>query len=184
MRMRAVEVVFAVGWAAFWAYWLAAAFSVKKGRMQWSGQLRIRAAILVITILLVHLGAFRGHGIETEPWQAGIGLLLFVLGLAFAVWARVSLGGNWGTPMTQKDEPELVTGGPYRLVRHPIYSGLLLAGAGTALALNWFWLTVVGLAGVYLVYSAIAEERFLTERFPDSYPAYKDSTKLLVPYIF
>jgi protein-S-isoprenylcysteine O-methyltransferase Ste14 len=45
------------------------------------------------------------------------------LGLGFAIWARVHIGRNWGTPMTQKDEPELVTSGPYHLVRHPIYSG-------------------------------------------------------------
>jgi protein-S-isoprenylcysteine O-methyltransferase Ste14 len=130
------------------------------------------------------LGAFRGHRINTDPWQAGIGLVLFVLGLGFAIWARVSLGGNWGVPMTQKDEPELVTDGPYRLVRHPIYSGILVAGIGTALALNWFWLTAVGLAGMYFLYSATVEERYLTEQFPDTYPTYKRATKMLVPFVF
>ena len=182
--MRAVELVFGVGWAAFWAYWLVAAFSAKRGRVQWSRQLRIRVVIIGITILLVRLGAFRSHGIDTEPWQAGVGLVLFALGLGFAIWARVSLGGNWGTPMTQKDDPELVFDGPYRLVRHPIYSGILVAGVGTAVALNWLWLTAVGLAGMYFLYSATVEERFLTKRFPDSYPAYKHSTKMLVPYVF
>ena len=86
-------------------------------------------------------------------------------------------------PMTQKEEPELVTGGPYRLVRHPIYSGILAAGIGTALALSWLWLAVVVLAGVYFLYSATVEERYLTEQFPDSYPAYKRSTKMLVPFV-
>jgi protein-S-isoprenylcysteine O-methyltransferase Ste14 len=182
--MRAVELVFAVGWAAFWVYWFAAAFSVKRGRARWSGHLRIRVVILAITILLVRLGAFRNHGLDTGPWQVAIGLVLFALGLSFAIWARVSIGGNWGTPMTQKDEPELVTSGPYRLVRHPIYSGILLAGVGTALALNWIWLVAVALAGIYFIYSATVEERFLTERFPDDYPAYKRSSKMLVPYVF
>jgi protein-S-isoprenylcysteine O-methyltransferase Ste14 len=182
--VRAVELVLAVGWATFWVYWLAAAFSAKRGRIQWSGQLRIRVVILCITIVLVRLGAFRGHGIKTEPWLVGIGLVLFALGLGFAIWARVSIGRNWGTPMTQKAEPELVTSGPYRLVRHPIYSGILTACVGTAVALNWVWLTAVALAALYLIYSAAAEERFLTERFPDTYPGYKRSTKMLVPYIF
>ena len=182
--VRAVELVFAVGWAAFWAYWLVAALSAKRGRMQWSGQLRIRVAILVIAILLVRAGAFRNHGITTEPWRAAIGLVLFAFGLGFAIWARITLGRNWGTPMTQKDEPELVTGGPYRLVRHPIYSGILVAAVGTAVALNWLWLAAVGLAGMYFIYSATVEERFLAEQFPDSYPAYKRSTRMLVPYLF
>lgn len=182
--MRAVELVIAVGWAAFWAYWLLTAMSAKRGRVQWSRELRIRVVIVVVTIFLVRLGAFRGRGIDTEPWRAGVGLVLFALGLAFAIWARVSLGRNWGTPMTQKDEPELVSSGAYRLVRHPIYSGILVAGLGTALALSWLWLTAVGLAAVYFLYSATVEERYLTERFPEDYPAYKRSTRMLVPYIF
>jgi protein-S-isoprenylcysteine O-methyltransferase Ste14 len=182
--MRAVQLVFAVGWAAFWLYWLVAAFSVKRGRVLWSRELRIRAVIVVAVILLTRLGVFRGHGLNTDPWRAGLGLVLFGLGLAFAIWARVRIGRNWGTPMTQKDEPELVTSGPYHLVRHPIYSGILVAGVGTAMALSWLWLTTVVLFGVYFVYSATVEERYLTEQFPDTYPAYKFSTKMLVPFIF
>jgi protein-S-isoprenylcysteine O-methyltransferase Ste14 len=86
--------------------------------------------------------------------------------------------------MTQKDEPELVTSGPYRLVRHPIYSGILLAGAGTAVALSWFWLVVLVLPAVYFVYAATVEERYLTEQFPVAYPEYKRHSKMLVPYVF
>ncbi len=86
--------------------------------------------------------------------------------------------------MTEKDEPELVTRGPYRLVRHPIYSGILVAGVGTAVALSWLWLTAVVLAGVYFLYSATVEERFMAEQFPDSYAVYKRSTRMLVPFIF
>ncbi len=182
--MRAVEVVFAVGWAAFWFYWLVAAFFTKRSRVPWSRELRIRALIVVIAILLVRLGAFRGHGVHTDPWREALGLVLFGLGLAFAIWARVHIGRDWGTPMTQKDEPELVTSGPYRLVRHPIYSGILLANIGTAVALSWWWLIPGALAGIYFIYSATVEESYLAEQFPDSYPAYRRSTKMLVPFVF
>ena len=181
--VRAVELVFAVGWAVFWLYWLVAAFSMKRGRRPWSRELRIRAIIAVVVILLIRLGAFRGHSLNTDPWRAGIGLVLFALGLGFAISARLHIGRNWGIPMTQKDEPELVTSGPYHLVRHPIYSGILTAGVGTAVALSWLWLTAVALAGVYFLYSAMVEERYLTDQFPDSYPVYKHSTKMLVPFI-
>jgi protein-S-isoprenylcysteine O-methyltransferase Ste14 len=179
-----VELIFAVGWAAFWLYWLVAAFSTKKGHIPWSRELRIRAVIVVIVIVLVRFGVFRGHGLHTDPWRAGVGLVLFASGLGFAIWARVHIGRNWGAPMTRKDEPELVTSGPYHLVRHPIYSGILVAGVATAVALSWVWLTVVALAGVYFLYSATVEERYLTEQFPDAYPVYKRSTKMLVPFIF
>ncbi|MGH9127005.1 MAG: methyltransferase family protein [Acidimicrobiales bacterium] len=182
--MRAVEFVFGFGWAAFWLYWLVAAISVKKGRVAWSRHLRIRAVIVVIVILLLRSGAFRHHGLNTDLGRAGLGLILFPLGLALAIWARVHIGRNWGAPMTQKEEPELVTSGPYHLVRHPIYSGILIAGVGTAVALSWLWLAGVALAGVYFVYSATVEERYMTEKFPDAYPVYKRSTKMLLPFVF
>jgi protein-S-isoprenylcysteine O-methyltransferase Ste14 len=182
--MRAIELVFAVGWAAFWLYWLVAAFSMKRGRVPWSRELRIRAVIAVVVIVFIRVGAFRGRGVHTDPLREGIGLVLFALGLAFAVWARVHIGRNWGTPMTRKVEPELVTSGPYRLVRHPIYSGILTAAVGTAAGLSWVWLTAAALAGIYFVYSATVEERYMAERFPDAYPAYRRSTKMLVPFVF
>src|SRR5437868_5386669 len=181
--MRAVELVFAAGWAAFWLYWLVAAFSMKKGRVPWSRELRVRAVIVVAAILLIRSRAFRGHGVHADPWLAGLGLVLFVVGLAFAIWARLHIGRNWGTPMMQRAEPELVTSGPYHLVRHPIYSGILVAGIGTALALGWMWLIVVLLAGVYFVYSATVEERYLNQTFPDTYRGYKRSTKMLIPFV-
>ena len=182
--MQAVEFVFAIGWAAFWMYWLAAAFSMKRGRVPWGRELRIRALIVALAIVLLRFGVFRGHGLNTDPWRAGLWLVLFALGLGFAIWARVHIGRNWGTPMSQKNEPELVTSGPYRLIRHPIYSGVLLAGVGTAVALSWTWLIAVALAGVYIVYSATVEERNMAKQFPENYPVYRHSTKMFVPFVF
>ncbi|MGH9100819.1 MAG: methyltransferase family protein [Acidimicrobiales bacterium] len=181
---RAVEIVFAVGWAAFWLYWLVAAFSMKRGRVPWSRELGIRAVIVVVVILLIHSGVVRGHALHTDPWRAALGLALFAFGLGFAIWARLHIGRNWGTPMTQKNDPELVTSGPYHLVRHPIYSGILVAGAGSAVALSWVLLIAVVLAGIYFIYSATVEERYMSEQFPDTYPVYKHSTKMFVPFVF
>ena len=182
--MRAVELVFAVAWAAFWLYWLVAAVGVKRGRVAWSRELAIRAVLAVVVLLLIRLGLFRAHHLATDRWRVVLGLALLGTGLAFAVWARVHIGRNWGTPMSQKAEPELVESGPYRLVRHPIYTGILTAGVGTAVALDWTWFAAVALAGIYFVYSASVEERYLTERFPTAYPAYRRSTKMLLPFVF
>lgn len=181
--MRVVELVFAVGWGAFWLYWLVAAFGMRRARPTWSRELRIRAVIVAAAIVLSRFGVFRGHGVRSDPWLAGIGLVLFAAGLAFAIWARVHIGRNWGTPMMQRAEPELVVTGPYRLVRHPIYSGILVAGLGTVVALSWWWLSVVALAAVYFLYSARVEERYMTEQFPDVYPSYRRSTKMLIPFM-
>ena len=86
-------------------------------------ELRIRALIVALAIVLARFGAFRGHGLNSDPRRAGLGLVFFALGLGFAIWARAHIGRNWGTPMSQKNEPELVTSGPYHLIRHPIDSG-------------------------------------------------------------
>ena len=134
--------------------------------------------------MLLRARALKGHSAISDSWLQGIGLALFVLGLALAVWARVYLGRNWGMPMSQKADPELVTTGPYRSIRHPIYSGIILAMIGTAMAVSLYWLVAVVLLGAYFIYSATVEERFMGGRFPDSYPEYKRSTKMLIPFIF
>lgn len=181
--MRTVELVLAAGWLIFWTYWIAAAFTAERGRVAWSHELRIRAVVAVVVVVLDRLGVFREYGLNTDPWRAGVGLVLFVVGLAFAVWARRHIGRNWGSPMSRKKEPQLVTTGPYRLVRHPIYTGILTAGVGTAIALGWTWLVAVGLIGTYFVYSAVVEERTLVRQLPESYPAYQHATKMMVPFL-
>ena len=181
--MRAVELVLALAWGAFWLYWLAAAFSMKRGRIPWSRELGIRVVIVAVVFVLVRVGAFRHQGRNTEAWRAGLGLVLLAVGLAFAIWARVHIGRNWGMPMTQKDQPDLVTSGPYAHVRHPIYAGILLAVVGTAVAIAWIWLIAAALAAAYFIYSATAEERYMAKQFPDTYLAYKLSTKMLIPFL-
>ena len=86
--------------------------------------------------------------------------------------------------MSEKVDPELVTTGPYRRVRHPIYSGIIGAMVGTTVAVSWYWLIAVALLGAYFVYSAVMEERYMTGLFPEAYPGYKRSSKMLVPFLF
>ena len=181
--MHVVDLVILVAWVAFWIYWLVASVGVKRGRTRWTRFAGIRVAVILIVLLLVRAGAFKGQATTSDPWLEGIGLAVFVLGLALAVWARVYLGRNWGTPMSQKVDPDLVTTGPYRRVRHPIYSGIILAMVGTAVAVSWYWLIAVALAGTYFVYSAVMEERYMSRLFPDAYPVYKRSTKMLIPFV-
>lgn len=167
-------------WGVFWAYWLIAAFGSKQ-RAPSSG---FRAPGLLAIVAFVVIRLFKPHtlAVHSLPAQVGGGILL-IAGLGFAVWARIYLGSNWGMPMTQKQEPELVTTGPYRFVRHPIYSGLLIAVVGTALITNIYWFIVLGVIGAYFIYSATVEERLLTSTFPEAYPRYKATTKMLIPFL-
>jgi protein-S-isoprenylcysteine O-methyltransferase Ste14 len=183
--MRAVDIVIAVGWIAFWISWLVASTTAKAGRSNWTGFVGFRIGVIVIALLLVRLGLLKGHeAATTDPLLWGIGLAAWTLGLGLAIWARIYIGRNWGMPMSRKAEPELVTTGPYHRVRHPIYSGIILAMIGTAVAVSVYWLVAVVLVGGYFIYSAVLEERYLSGQFPDTYPAYKHSTKMLIPFIF
>lgn len=184
VAMRVVATVIAAGWLAFWLYWLTAATGAKPGRSRWSRFVGVRVAIAVLIIVAVRAGGTGRHATVSSPVLRGIGLAVFVAGLLLAVWARVHIGRNWGMPMSRKVDPELVTTGPYRMIRHPIYTGILLGLLGTALALDLFGLIVVAVAGAYFVYSAVREERFMCEQFPDSYPRYQESTKMLIPLLF
>jgi protein-S-isoprenylcysteine O-methyltransferase Ste14 len=181
--MHVVDVVILVCWVAFWIYWLAASVGVKAGQNRWTRFVGVRIGVILVLLFLVRVRALKGHSVTNDPWLQGIGLAVFLLGLALAIWARVYLGRNWGMPMSQKADPELVTTGPYRRVRHPIYSGIILAMIGTTIAVSLYWLVAVVVLGAYFLYSAIVEERRMARLFPDSYPEYKRSTKMLIPFI-
>ena len=85
--------------------------------------------------------------------------------------------------MSQKADPELVTTGPNERIRHPIYSGIILGMAGTAIAVSLYCLVAVAILGAYFLYSAVVEERTMTKLFPAAYPPYKRATKMLIPYL-
>ncbi len=171
--------IFAV-WIAFGVYWFVSALGAKSG----SGTGRFRAPGLIVILAFVLLRIFGAKSVAVHAVTLEVvGAIVFASGVALAVWARIYLGRNWGMPMTQKDEPELVTSGPYRYIRHPIYSGILLAVLGTALTTNIYWLIAFAVLGVYFVYSATVEERLLTASFPSTYPSYRETTKMLIPFV-
>ncbi len=181
--MLAVDTVILVGWIAFWIYWLVASANVKAGSTRWGRFAGFRIGVILVVLLLLRTRLLKGHSGVHDPLLWGIGLALFVLGLALAVWARVYIGRNWGMPMSRKQDPELVTTGPYHAIRHPIYSGMILAMIGTAIAVSWYWVIAVALMAAYFIVSAVHEERYMAEQFPGAYPDYKRSTKMLVPFI-
>jgi protein-S-isoprenylcysteine O-methyltransferase Ste14 len=179
--MHALRIAIAITWAAFWIYWLVSAFGAKQsvaGRRRFP----LNGATAIAAFVLVRV--FHGGNLVIHtPALAAIGALVFASGLLFAVWARIHLGRNWGMPMTQRAEPELVTSGPYRFVRHPIYAGLLLGLIGTALATDLLGLILAVILGAYFYYSASVEEKNLIATFPTAYPAYRLATKMLIPFV-
>lgn len=169
-----------IAWGVFWAFWLIAAFGAKQGAR--GTGFRFPGLLVVVAVVLLRVFKPQNLAVHGVAFHV-VGVTLFVAGLGLAVWARIYLGRNWGMPMTKKDEPELVTSGPYRFVRHPIYSGLLLAILGTALATNLYFLIALAVIGAYFVYSATVEERLMTSSFPTVYPNYRARTKMLIPFV-
>jgi protein-S-isoprenylcysteine O-methyltransferase Ste14 len=182
------KVIVAV-WIIFWVYWLISAFGSKRntssGRKQFVG---LRLGLFVLAIILFRVANGQNYSFENRVASHNegvliVGFVMFLSGLCLAVWARLYLGKNWGMPMTQKQDPELVTTGPYQYIRHPIYSGILLAVLGSGLASSSYWFLYFILAGSYFIYSAVVEERLMAKQFPKVYPEYKRKTKMLIPFV-
>ncbi len=167
-------------WVVFGLYWLAAATRAKAS----APTTRARFPGLLIIVLVGLRVIFRGNvlAVESVPVRV-VGIAVLVAGLGLAVYARIYLGANWGMPMTVRAEPELVTTGPYRFVRHPIYTGILLGLIGTALSLNLSFLIGMAVLGAYFAYSARVEERNLAGVFGPEYRDYRARTKMIVPFL-
>ncbi|HEV2403086.1 MAG TPA: isoprenylcysteine carboxylmethyltransferase family protein [Candidatus Saccharimonadales bacterium] len=180
-----------IGWLVFYAYWLIAAISakkvVRKGRGIWIWP---RLAILLVALITIRLSLARknvdDHTILTVHSIAirNVGVVLFLTGLGLAVWARKNLSTNWGMPMSQKARPELIISGPYAAIRHPIYTGILIALFGTALTIGLYLLFIWFAVAAYFIFSATREEQYMLQKFPQKYNEYKKTTKMLLPYIF
>jgi protein-S-isoprenylcysteine O-methyltransferase Ste14 len=115
-------------------------------------------------------------------WAQVLGVAVTTAGLGFAVWARIYLGSNWSGIAMVKVGHELIRTGPYRWVRHPIYSGLILALAGTAITVGRLQ-TFLGPPILYLgfKYKSLIEERLMTETFGNAYEEYRQTTGAIVP---
>jgi protein-S-isoprenylcysteine O-methyltransferase Ste14 len=179
-------------WLVFVVYWAVAAVGAKRstGRYLWRGGIGLRL-VMILTIAVAlrspslreFLGQIR-RSVNHSDILGWIGVALCVLGFGLAINARWYLGRNWGMPMSRKEQPELVSSGPYTFIRHPIYMGLLLAMLGSALGVNIFWAVLLIPVGAYFIYSARREEAIMLQLFPEQYAAYMARTGMLVPRLF
>ncbi|KLU24581.1 isoprenylcysteine carboxyl methyltransferase [Caballeronia mineralivorans PML1(12)] len=176
-------------WAAWLAYWMKASSWAKQTVKREDRLSRTLQSIPLIVgcLLIVWPDASASWnsanaGFDLRQW---LGLAVVVAGLSFSVWGRRHLGSNWSVSVTLKDGHELVRSGPYALVRHPIYSGCLLAIAGSALVCA----EPRGVIGFALIFASLAykvrvEERWLSEYFGDPYRTYRREVRALVPWLY
>jgi protein-S-isoprenylcysteine O-methyltransferase Ste14 len=144
-------------------------------------------APLVVAGYLLSLRRLPFSGTSVQLFEPGAAVLLSAVafvaaGLGFAVWARRHLGRNWSGTVTTKNDHELVRTGPYRFVRHPIYSGILLAFVGMAVgAGTWTSVCAVGLVTAAFLRKMRLEEQFMTDQFGEQYQRYRHEVPALFP---
>src|SRR5271154_1234643 len=184
------EAFFPVVWIAFLLYWqIKAAGTKTTQRLEPAASRILRVFIFLIVIVLLSTTRIPLRWLYLQLWPGGLwpfwlGAAVTIPGLLFAVWAREHLGRNWSRSVTIKQGHELITTGPYAVVRHPIYTGILAGFLGMAIAIS----QVRGFIVVVLIFVVFwlkfrMEEEFMRSQFGETYAAYARKTAALVPYI-
>ncbi|HMD77908.1 MAG TPA: isoprenylcysteine carboxylmethyltransferase family protein [Terracidiphilus sp.] len=178
-------------WTVWGIVWLvAAAFAKRTVRSQAMTQRLPLATMTFSSGVLLGSGWFRHSWLALRfvpelSWVEATGLALAALGCGFSVWARLTLGANWSGRVTVKADHELIVSGPYALTRHPIYTGILIGVAGTALAIGeWRCVVAFFLLLIAFLLKIRVEEQLMTQTFPATYPEYRRRVKALVPWLF
>ena len=180
-----------LAWLAFAFYWVVAAATAKQTKRsesvlnRLSYSLPLFIAVFLMVVPRAHRGWLGTRFVPASDASGWTGATLAVAGVALAIWARWHIGGNWSGTVTLKEGHELIRTGPYRRIRHPIYTGILLAGLGSAieigriaaliaLALGWgsFW------------FKAMREESFLREEFGEQFEEHCKQTGMFLPKPF
>jgi protein-S-isoprenylcysteine O-methyltransferase Ste14 len=175
-------------WEVLGMIWLAGlAFTKRTVRRQPTGARLFHLVLALSGFCLLGSNRFASGWLATRFLPAShelelAGLVVTIAGCAFAVWARLTLGGNWSGQATVKAGHELVTTGPYALARHPIYTGLVTGAVGTAIAVGEVR-SILGLVLIVLAFTIkmSQEENLMMQTFPEAYPRYRERVKALIP---
>src|ERR1035441_8774236 len=187
--MLLYESFFPVVWIVFVLYWqIKAADTKATQRLEPAASRILRVLIFLIAIVLLSIPRIPLPWLYVQFWPAGywpfwLGAAITVAGLLFAVWAREHLGRNWSRSVTIKQGHELITTGPYAVVRHPIYTGILAGFLGMAIAIS----QVRGFIVVVLIFLVFwlklrMEEKWMRSQFGETYATYARKTAALVPF--
>jgi protein-S-isoprenylcysteine O-methyltransferase Ste14 len=176
-------------WTLFGLYWIVSAFKLKKTkrRESWSQRFRYVLPLLAAFCLLsrpeAHYGWLGARFVPASDSAGWVGVALTAAGVAIAIWARWHLGANWSGVVTLKEGHELIRTGPYRTIRHPIYTGILLALLGTAVAVGEVrGLLALAIAWLSFYIKARREESFLTQEFGPGFAEHRRHTGMFLPH--
>jgi len=177
-----------VAWLIFFAYWLVASFHVNRmERRDSPGQRLGRIFLALVAIYLLNstdprLGVLNEEFVRWRPWVLESAVALTWAGLAVAIWARYHIGRYWSAAVALREEHKLIRSGPYARIRHPIYTGILMMMAGTALAIGRYSALLafaITLAGI--VWKARREEALLASQFGEAFEEHRRHTGFFLP---
>ena len=190
--MSTAQYIIPACWIILLLYWFVSRSSVKATQERnWSGGsfrwviIRIVIIVLLRDFFGLSIPFFTISLISHSELLSVVSVILVGIGLVIALVARATLAGNWSSDVDVKVNHELITTGIYRYARHPIYTGVLLMGLGSALFLGTIsaFLGFLFLLGFFW-FKTRREEKLLTKHFPKEYPAYKNHTKALIPFVW
>jgi len=180
-------------WLTLVAYWAVAANAARRSsgsRWIWWREIAVRLAFFALVVLALQVAVARAalpnewlYPLNTRTPMGLIGLALSVPGIGLAILGRAYLTRSWRSAASNEQDAVLVTAGPYGFVRHPIYGGMLLAMLGSAFAQSVFWLLPLIVYGPQFIHSARREESLLLQQFTQRYAAYRQRTKMLLPFV-
>ncbi len=184
------ESFFPAVWILFFLYWQIKAANTKTTqRLEPAASRILRVFIFLIAIALLSTTRIPLPWLYLQLWPVGfwpfwLGAAVTIAGLLFAVWAREHLGSNWSRSVTIKQGHELITTGPYAVVRHPIYTGILTGFLGMAIAISQVRGFIVFVL-IFLVFwiKLRMEEQWMRSQFGETYATYARQTAALVPYL-
>jgi protein-S-isoprenylcysteine O-methyltransferase Ste14 len=187
MHVTPSEIVYG-SWVLFALYWLVAAFGVKRtAKRQNPAERLLYIAFLAAGFFLLdqenpNWGRLNHRFVPDQLWIAWVGSALCVAGVLFAIWARRTIGKDWSAEVQIKEGHELIRSGPYAHIRHPIYTGLLLATLGTALLIGEYrGLIAVAMFLVGFTRKARKEESFLAAEFGPAFDEHRRHTGFFLP---
>ena len=182
--------LFPILWVVFFAFWTAMARGNKpivereSAFSRLSHYLPLAIAAYLLAAPHVPFALLNERFAPLSLWLVRLAAALTFAGIAFAIWARLWIAGNWSSDVTLKRDHELIVSGPYAFVRHPIYTGILLALAGTALAVGeWRGLLAVILACAAFWRKLGVEEAVMRRQFGVAYARYAENVPALIPFV-
>jgi protein-S-isoprenylcysteine O-methyltransferase Ste14 len=190
---ESIKIALKIIWLIVIGYWVISSFNTRKTKKKTNGfkNFIYYWLPLLVAVFLLGPGEWFGHTWLRENFvehtnTVGItGLVFCIAGAVICCWARYTLGKNWALSVQEKSNHELITNGLYKIIRHPIYTGLIILFVGNAVIVgDYRAILSVLIVVISFVFKLKKEEKLMKGLFGEQYQKYKQKTNALIPYLY